>query len=68
MTLRDRIAKIFGRKKTRAFYSGAGTGRLLSNFVQTSKSADSEIKQSIQVLRNRSRDLAKKQFICQKIY
>ena len=59
MTLRDRIAKFFGRKTTRGFYSGAGTSRLLSNFVQVSKSADSEIKQSIQVLRNRARDLAK---------
>ena len=59
MTLRDRIAKFFGRKNRRSFYSGVGTSRLLSNFVQQSKSADSEIKQSIQVLRNRSRDLAK---------
>ena len=42
MTLRDRIAKFFGRKTTRGFYSGAGTSRLLSNFVQVSKSADSE--------------------------
>ena len=59
MTLKERLAKFLGIKSTRQFFTGANTSRLLSNFIQQSKSADSEIKQSIQVLRARSRDLAK---------
>ena len=59
MTLKERLAKFLGIKSTRQFFTGANTSRLLSNFFQQSKSADSEIKQSIQVLRARSRDLAK---------
>ena len=60
MTYLERIRNFFKRKSNkRSFYSGAGTNRLLSNFIQTSKSADTEIKQSLRVLRNRSRDLAR---------
>jgi len=60
MTYLERIRNFFRRNKNkRSFYSGAGTNRLLSNFIQTSKSADTEIKQSLRVLRNRSRDLAR---------
>ena len=60
MTYLERIRNFFRRNKNkRSFYSGAGTHRLLSNFIQTSKSADTEIKQSLRVLRNRARDLAR---------
>ena len=60
MTYLERIRNFFRRNKNkRSFYSGAGTNRLLSNFIQTSKSADTEIKQSLRVLRNRARDLAR---------
>ena len=54
MTYLERIRNLFRRRTNkRSFYSGAGTHRLLSNFIQTSKSADTEIKQSLRVLRNR---------------
>ena len=60
MTYLERIRNLFRRRRNkRSFYSGAGTNRLLSNFIQTSKSADTEIKQSLRVLRNRARDLAR---------
>ena len=59
MTLKERLAKFLGIKNTKQFFAGANTSRLLSNFIQQSKSADSEIKQSIKVLRARARDLAK---------
>jgi lambda family phage portal protein len=59
-----------GKTKTRAswfqpagtaanIFSGANTGRLMNDFVAYSKSADSEIKNNIRLLRDRSRDLAK---------
>ena len=59
MTLVDRIRNIFRKKKRRNYYAGASQNRLLNNFVLTSKSADSEIKQSLRVLRSRARDLSR---------
>lgn len=40
-------------------YGGANSGRLFGDFVASSFSADSELKNSLSVLRNRSRDLAR---------
>ena len=60
MTLKERFLNLFRSRKTkRSYFSGASQNRLLNNFVLSSKSADSEIRQSLRVLRNRSRDLAR---------
>ena len=60
MTLKERFLNLFRSRKTkRSYFSGASQNRLLNNFVLTSKSADSEIRPSLRVLRNRSRDLAR---------
>ena len=60
MTLKERFLNLFRSRKTkRSYFSGACQNRLLNNFVLTSKSADSEIRPSLRVLRNRSRDLAR---------
>ena len=61
MTFRERIINFFRRKRGKRynFYAGSSTSRLLSNFVTSGKTADSEIKQTIKVLRYRARDLAK---------
>lgn len=48
----------FPRRRRRS-YAGADQGRLFSDFIGSSFSADSELKQSLPVLRNRSRDLAR---------
>ena len=40
-------------------YAGADGGRLFGDFIASSFSADSELKTSLPVLRNRSRDLAR---------
>lgn len=40
-------------------YQGANTGRLFSDFLQTSTSADAELKDQLRLLRDRSRDLAR---------
>ena len=40
-------------------YAGANQGRLFADFVGSSFSADSELRNSLPVLRNRSRDLGK---------
>ncbi len=40
-------------------YAGADSGRLFGDFIASSFSADSELKTSLPVLRNRSRDLAR---------
>jgi len=40
-------------------YAGANGGRLFGDFIASSFSADSELKTSLPVLRNRSRDLAR---------
>ena len=61
MTLKERFLNLFKRRKGqgRSYFSGASQNRLLNNFVLSSKSADSEIRPSLRVLRNRSRDLAR---------
>ncbi|MFZ8992337.1 MAG: phage portal protein [Candidatus Puniceispirillaceae bacterium] len=46
------------RKAVRAFH-GADTGRLFSDFVSSSRSADSEIKPSLRVLRDRCREISR---------
>ena len=40
-------------------YQGANTGRLFSDFMASSTSADAEIKDQLRILRERSRDLAR---------
>ena len=40
-------------------YAGANGGRLFGDFIASSFSADSELKTSLPILRNRSRDLAR---------
>lgn len=47
------------RKRRRRQYAGANQGRLFTDFVGSSSSADSELRASLPVLRNRSRDLAR---------
>ena len=47
-----------GRKRRRS-YAGANQGRLFSDFIGSSSSADSELRASLPLLRNRSRDLAR---------
>ena len=60
MTLKEKFLNLFrSRKAKRSYFSGASQNRLLNNFVLSSKSADSEIRPSLRVLRNRSRDLAR---------
>ena len=60
MTFRERIINWFKRRRKRYnFYTGASTSRILNNFVTSGKTADSEIRQTIKVLRHRARDLAK---------
>jgi lambda family phage portal protein len=46
------------KKMARAFH-GADTGRLFSDFVSSSRSADSEIKPSLRVLRDRCREISR---------
>lgn len=55
------ILDIFSRKKPlkKRAYAGANQGRLFSDFVASSRSADEEIKGALKVLRNRCRDLAR---------
>ena len=47
-------------------YSGAGTGRLLSGFLGSSTSADSEIRPALRKLRDRCRQLARNEPIAAK--
>jgi lambda family phage portal protein len=51
-------AKSKPRKMARA-YHGADTGRLFSDFISSSRSADSEIKPSLRILRDRCRDISR---------
>lgn len=55
------IFDIFSRKKPlkKRAYAGANQGRLFSDFVASSRSADEEIKGALKVLRNRCRDLTR---------
>ncbi len=62
MTLVDRIKNIFRQRRKRSYFSGASQNRLLHNFVLNSKSAESEIKQSLRVLRSRARDLSRNKY------
>ena len=57
----DRFNRKPKRKKTlhTRKFQGANTGRLFSDFFQTSTSADEEIKNNLRLLRDRSRDLAR---------
>lgn len=51
-------AKPKPRKMARA-YHGADTGRLFSDFISSSRSADSEIKPSLRILRDRCREISR---------
>jgi lambda family phage portal protein len=56
------ILDIFSRGKkatAKRAYAGANTGRLFSDFIASSKSADKEIEFALKTLRNRCRDLAR---------
>ena len=57
----DRFTRKPKRRKTLNLrkYNGASTSRLFSDFLQTSTSADEEIKTNLRLLRDRSRDLAR---------
>jgi len=48
-----------GVRKLVRNYTGANGGRLFADFIASSFSADSELKNSLPVLRNRSRDLSR---------
>jgi|TARA_R100000081_G_C4819215_1_gene178003 lambda family phage portal protein len=54
---------INNNKKTKKYkirkYTGANTGRLFSDFISSSTSADAEIKDQLRILRERSRDLSR---------
>lgn len=47
------------RRRRRRSYAGANQGRLYADFIGSSFSADSELKTSLPILRNRSRELAR---------
>ena len=47
------------RSAYRRSYTGASTGRLFSDFLTSSTSADAEIKDNIRILRDRARELAR---------
>ena len=51
---KDETKKI--KKRT---YAGARGGRLFSDFIQSSFSADSQLRYNLEVLRNRSRELVR---------
>ena len=53
---RELPAKVAPRKRS---YQAANTGRLFSDFMASNKSADSELRNSLVIIRNRSRDLAR---------
>ena len=57
----DRFTRKPKKRKTLNLrkYNGASTSRLFSDFLQTSTSADEEIKTNLRLLRDRSRDLAR---------
>ena len=44
---------------TRRNYHAASTSRLFADFMSSSRSADSELKPSLELMRNRSRELAR---------
>ena len=55
------ILGLFKRKKQikKRVYAGAATGRLFSDFIASSQSADEEIRGALKTLRNRCRDLSR---------
>ena len=46
-------------RRRRRCYAGAAESRFFTDFIGSSFSADSELKASLPILRNRSRDLAR---------
>tara|TARA_R100000426_G_scaffold24181_1_gene20800 strand:- start:1092 stop:2585 length:1494 start_codon:yes stop_codon:yes gene_type:complete len=56
---RSEQPKKSGYKKLYRSYAGANGGRLFSDFTASSFSSDSELKNALPLLRNRSRDLAR---------
>jgi len=56
---RSEQPKKTGYKKLYRSYAGANGGRLFSDFTASSFSSDSELKNALPLLRNRSRDLAR---------
>ena len=53
----DKVSNVF--KRIKRSYAGAGTSRLLSDFMSSNNSADAELRNAIHTLRERSRDLAR---------
>ncbi|NBT52947.1 MAG: phage portal protein, partial [Marivivens sp.] len=47
------------KRKQRRNYAGAATSRLTSDWVSQGTSADSEVKNSLRILRNRARSLVR---------
>ena len=58
MGIMDIFKKQKPKKTKRSFY-GANTGRLFADFVTSSMSADSEIRPSLRILRDRCREIAR---------
>ena len=58
MGIMDIFKKQKPKKMKRSFY-GANTGRLFADFVTSSMSADSEIRPSLRILRDRCREIAR---------
>ena len=59
MGILDLFKKRQKTKRHSRTFDGAGTGRLLADFKSVSASADSELKPSLKILRNRARQLAR---------
>ena len=53
------LLKLFGRKSkpARRSFEAAGTGRLFSDWLTGTKSADADIRYALKAMRSRSRDL-----------
>mgnify|MGYP005667418269 CR=1 FL=1 len=52
------LDRLFGRKRKKRSYEGAGIGRLLNSWTTTNKTPDELLRTDLKNLRVRSRDLA----------
>jgi capsid protein len=59
MALFDFLRRQPKKRMQKRAYHGANTGRLFADFVTSSRSADSEIKPSLRVLRDRCREISR---------
>jgi capsid protein len=58
MAFLDRFRRKQEAKIAKRNYAGVNTGRLFADFVSSERSADSELRPALRMLRNRSRDLS----------